>query len=165
MRGSIRLAAIGTVSLAVAGAAQSAEFYKVKILPTDLAIEAAVTALESCPRGIVSVVDANGFERAFIASDNSQTRAITTSARAKALTALWAGIPSLDLVKPAMTESGGITAFVQNNKGLAPGDGGVPIKVRGEVIGAMGMSAPGQVAHTCADKGIARIQDRLDALQ
>jgi uncharacterized protein GlcG (DUF336 family) len=151
--------------VASAAAAESAEFYKVKILPTDLAIEAAETAVASCPRGIVSVVDANGTERAFIASDNSQTRVITTSSRAKALTALWGGMPSLDLVKPAMAEPGGITAFVQNNKGLAPGDGGVPIRVRGELIGAIGMSAPGAVAHVCAEKGIAKIQDRLNALQ
>lgn len=165
MRRSIFVAAAGMAVLAAAPSSQAAEFTKIKILPTELAIEAAETAIANCARGTVSIVDATGAERAFIVGDHSQTRVLLRSSRQKALTALYGGMPSLDMVKPAIATPGGMTAWALEHRGMAPGDGGVPIKVRGELIGAVGMSAPGTVAHVCAEKGIAKIQDRLNALQ
>lgn len=167
----MRLMSCVGVAAALAGfssaLAFAADWPKQKILPLDLALEAAQATMALCPRGTISVVDATGTERLFMLGDQAQDRIGIDNARGRALAALGSRMNSSAARKQAESQPGGAVRWLLENPQFRS-DGGVPIMVGKEVVGAIGLTAPGAARNpneVCIAAGIAKIQARLDALR
>ncbi len=167
------LATVGTFVLALLGhAAQAQVQLSGAILPSSLAQEAAAEAIKACEaknyRVSASVVDTAGGERVLLRGDHSTVHTRETAFK-KAYTIVTLGPifgigTTGDLTeKIAKTPTGPALASVSNVILLA---GGVAIRSGGETIGALGVGgAPGgALDEACAQAGVARIQQRVDAL-
>jgi uncharacterized protein GlcG (DUF336 family) len=122
----------------------------------------AETALAECgSRASVAVVDRTGRLRVFLQGDGAQPHNIEL-ARRKAYTANTFGRPSGEWAKRMETE-----ARIAGQRALTdviPLQGGVPIKIGNETIGAVGLSgAPngGEQEEACGKAGIAKVADQL----
>ena len=125
-----------------------------------MAMTIAQTALEQCTlRVSVAVVDRTGRLRVFLQGDGAMPHNLEL-ARRKAYTALTFGRTSLEWGKRTETQNQGqrmLTDVITNQ-------GGVPIKLGNETIGAVGLSgAPngGQQEEDCGKAGIAKVADQL----
>ena len=110
----------------------------------------------------VTVIDAAGLVKAFARDENTGPHTIDTSKR-KAFTALtfagrWA--TSLEAAKAWKSVLGSPMPNVEGTTGMG---GGVPIKVDGVAIGAVGVSGAvgGDKDEICANAGIAKIAELL----
>ncbi|MEM8674133.1 MAG: heme-binding protein [Cyanobacteria bacterium P01_G01_bin.67] len=115
-------------------------------ISTELAMKATSVALQSCKNKqlqcIVTVVDSQGLLKSQIVMDGAFPHAIETSMR-KARTAASRRQATHLLEEVTSTEPD--IAMTFNAIGLTTLSGGVPIKVDGQVIGAIGISgAPGE---------------------
>ena len=106
----------------------------------------------------VTVIDAGGLMKAFVRDENTGPHTIDTSKR-KAFTALtfasrWS--TSLEAAKAWGSALGSPMPNVEGTTGMG---GGVPIKVDGIAIGAVGVSGAvgGDKDEICANAGIAKI--------
>ena len=135
------------------------------MLSADAAIEAARAALAKC-RGdgqkvSVTVIDAAGRQKAMIRDDGAAPHSPEHSFR-KAYTALSQRMPSADYGKRA-AEAKGIAIGPQLLPNITTSAGGIPIRVDGKVVGAIGISGtPGSAGGgehdaTCAEAGAARV--------
>jgi len=135
------------------------------MLSADAALDAARAALAKC-RGdgqkvSVTVVDASGRPKAMIRDDGAAPHTAEHSFR-KAYTALSQRMPSADYGKRA-AEAKGIAIGPQLLPNITTSAGGIPIRVDGKVVGAIGISGtPGSAGGgehdaTCAEAGAARI--------
>lgn len=141
-------------------------------LPLGLAQEAAQEAIRSCEanghRVSASVVDVSGLERAFLRGDGSTVHTRETAFR-KAYTVatlgpiFGAGTSGALAEKIGKTPTGPALASVSNVILLA---GGVAIRSGAETIAALGVGgAPGgALDEQCAVAGVAKIQERTDAI-
>ena len=137
-------------------------------LPTmTLDAEAAKRAAEACLahavkngwRSTVSVVDAAGDLIYARRMDGAPILSVEPS-RMKAQTALQRGEPSQDMIAPlnAAADNDLILAMQMND---FPASGGVPIRVGGLIVGAIGVGGgPPGTDHECANVGIAAIGAR-----
>jgi uncharacterized protein GlcG (DUF336 family) len=135
------------------------------MLSTDAAVEAARAALAKC-RGdgqkvSVTVIDAAGRPKAMIRDDGAAPHTAEHSFR-KAYTALSYRMPSADYGKRA-AEAKGVAIGPQLLPNITTAAGGVPIKVDGKTVGAIGISGTpssaggGEHDATCASAGAARV--------
>lgn len=143
-----------------------------RLLPLDLAQEAAREAIRACEAGghrvSASVVDVSGVERAFLRGDRSTVHTRETAFK-KAYTVatlgpiFGAGTSGALAEKIGKTPTGPALASVSNVILLA---GGVAIRSGDEVLAALGVGgAPGgALDEQCALAGVATIQQRVDAL-
>lgn len=143
-----------------------------KSLPLSLAQEAALEAIRSCEanghRVSASVVDVSGVERAFLRGDRSTVHTHETAFK-KAYTVATLGpifgasTSGALAEKISKTPTGPALATVSNIILLA---GGVAIRSGEETIAALGVGgAPGgALDEQCALAGVAKIQDRVNAL-
>lgn len=143
-----------------------------KSLPLSLAQEAAQEAIRSCEanghRVSASVVDVSGVERAFLRGDRSTVHTRETAFK-KAYTVATLGPIFGASASGALAEkinktpTGPALATVSNIILLA---GGVAIRSGEETIAALGVGgAPGgALDEQCALAGVAKIQDRVNAL-
>lgn len=143
-----------------------------KTLPLDLATEAAAEAIHSCEahgyRVSASVVDVTGLERVLLRGNHSTVHTRETAFK-KAYTIATLGPIFGASTTGALTERIGKTptgpalSTVSNVILLA---GGVSLKSGDETLGALGIGgAPGgQLDEACAVAGVAKVQDRLNAL-
>jgi uncharacterized protein GlcG (DUF336 family) len=134
----------------------------VKILPTALAVEAAIASCKGQGYNItVTIVDRAGDLKLLLVGDGASALSRELSRR-KAYTSAMRRITTADLAKqvampgafnPTLYDTQMVTAL-----------GGVPIKVGNETIGAIGVSgAPGgDKDEACANAGLAKISDRLN---
>jgi uncharacterized protein GlcG (DUF336 family) len=136
-----------------------------KILPAALAVEAAQAAIASCKaQGYtvsVALVDRAGNLKLLLVGDGAS--ALTRSlGRRKAYTAAIRRMPTGELAKQVATP-GAFNPTLYDRQ-LVAVQGGVPIKVGDETIGAIGVSgAPGgDKDEACANAGLAKIADRLN---
>jgi uncharacterized protein GlcG (DUF336 family) len=136
-----------------------------KILPAALAVEAAQAAMAACKaQGYaisVAVVDRTGNPKLLLVGDGAG--ALTPSlSRRKAYTAAIRRVSSGELAKQVAVP-GAFNPTLYDRQ-LVAVQGGVPIKVGDEMIGAIGVSgAPGgDRDEACANSGIAKITDRLN---
>ena len=167
------LAVVAAVTI-VAGATEAHAQVQLsgKSLPLILAQEAAQEAIRSCEanghRVSASVVDVAGVERAFLRGDRSTIHTRETAFK-KAYTVATLGPIFGANTSGALTEkisktpTGPALATVSNVILLA---GGVAIRSGDETIAALGVGgAPGgALDEQCAFAGIARIQERVNAL-
>lgn len=143
-----------------------------KVLPMSLALEAAQEAIRSCEtsgyRISASVVDVAGLERVALRGDRSTVHTRETAFK-KAYTEATLGpifgstTTGALAEKVSKTPTGPALASVSNVILLA---GGVAIRSGDETIGALGVGgAPGgALDEMCAVSGVAKIQDRVNAL-
>lgn len=143
-----------------------------KTLPLVLAQEAAQEAIRSCEasgyRISASVVDVAGVERAFLRGDRSTVHTRETAFK-KAYTEATLGpifgatTTGLLTEKISKTPTGPALSTVSNVILLA---GGVAIRSGDETIAALGVGgAPGgALDEQCAQAGVAKIQERVNAL-
>lgn len=167
---AIFLTAIVTCGLAPSAHAQVQ--LSGKILPLELAQEAAREAINSCEssgyRVSASVVDVAGVERTFLRGDHSTIHTRETAYK-KAYTIATLGpifgtnTTSQLAEKVAKTPTGPALSTVSNVILLA---GGVAIRSGNETLAAIGVGgAPGgALDEVCAQAGVARIQARVNAL-
>jgi uncharacterized protein GlcG (DUF336 family) len=141
-------------------------------LPMSLAIEAAQEAVRSCEargyRVSASVVDTSGLERVLLRGDASTVHTRETAFK-KAYTIVTLG-PIFGQTstgalseRVAKTPTGPALATVSNIILLA---GGVALRAGDETLAAIGVGgAPGgALDEACAVAGVAKVQQRLDAL-
>jgi uncharacterized protein GlcG (DUF336 family) len=165
-----RLLAISALVLAVPATAQVQ--LSGKQLPLDLAVEAAGEAVRSCEAGgyrvSVAVVDVSGVERALLRGDHSTIHTRETAFK-KAYTIVTLGpvfgakTTGALAERVSKTPTGPALASVSNVILLA---GGVAIQSGGETLAALGVGgAPGgALDEACALAGVAKIQERVNAL-
>ena len=135
-----------------------------KVLPVALAIEAAQAAMASCKaqgyNATVTVTDRNGQPQLLVVADNGNRLGPQLSRR-KAYTSAVLRVSTGDFKKRVATP-GAFNPGVFDQE-LTTEQGGLPIKVGTETIGAIGVSgAPGgDKDEACASAGLAKISDRL----
>lgn len=135
-------------------------------ISTALAVEADEAAIAACAAQGLKVtaltIDAAGVPIALISGDGAAT--ITQRiASGKAETALKMKMTSGEAVDRSKTDAAFMAQLMADPSMGPPRQGGIPIAVGGEVIGAIAVSgAPtGAVDEPCAKAGLAKIQDRL----
>jgi uncharacterized protein GlcG (DUF336 family) len=135
-------------------------------IATDLAVEAAQTAIASCAaQGLkvtALVVDTAATPIAMISGDGAA--AITQRiASGKATTALKMKMTSGEAGERAKTDAGFMAQLMADPAMGTPRQGGVPIMLGSDIVGAIAVSgAPsGAQDEPCARAGIAKIQDRI----
>lgn len=131
-----------------------------KNISIQMALVVAQTALAGCSSRVsVAVVDRTGRLKVFLQGDGGSPHNIELSRR-KAYTALTFRRTSLEWAKRTGTQNQGQRMLSD----VIPQQGGVPIMIGDEVIGAVGLSgAPngGQQEEDCGKAGIAKIADQL----
>jgi uncharacterized protein GlcG (DUF336 family) len=134
-------------------------------ISADAALEAASASLAFCRKEggkvSVTVVDASGRVKAMVRDDGAAPHSAEHSMR-KAYTALTYRMPSADYGKRA-AEAKGVAIGPQLLPNITTAAGGVPIKVGGVTVGAIGVSGTPSSAGggagdaKCAEAGLARI--------
>lgn len=160
------------VLLAFASPSQAQVQLSGKVLPLSLALDAAQAALQSCEasgyRVSVSVVDVAGVERAYLRGDHATIHTRETAFK-KAYTIATLGPIFGATTSGALTErisktsTGPALSMVNNIILLA---GGVALRSGDETLAAIGVGgAPGgALDEACAVVGVAKVQERLNAL-
>jgi uncharacterized protein GlcG (DUF336 family) len=158
---SVRLAAAAAVAtlLAVPGPAH-AQLLNERNVSAHMALAIAQEALDKCGwHTSVAVVDRTGRLRVFIQGDGASPHNLEL-ARRKAYTANTFGRTSLEWMKRTETGNPGQRYLSE----VIPLQGGTPIKIGNETVGAVGLSgAPngGQQEEDCGKAGIAKVADQL----
>lgn len=132
----------------------------------DLAVAAAQAAIAACAQAGyrigATVIDSSGEARAMLTADGSDGSHVFVAMR-KAITALAFRMPSSEALQ-AVSRDGTLLAKV--TPAMFVEGGAIPIKVRDEVIGAIGASgaAGSPIGHqdeVCARAGLEAIQPKL----
>ncbi|TCO73021.1 GlcG/HbpS family heme-binding protein [Rhodovulum euryhalinum] len=152
------------LALPAGGAAAQDAFVDYKALKPELALAAAVAAMEYCrAEGYqvgVAVTDRFGVMQAFV-RDRFAGAHVEETARRKAWTAASFRTSTLELAE--LTAPGTMFSGIRDlNEALALG-GGVTIEHAGSIVGAIGVSgAPGpDLDNDCARQGIAAIEEEM----
>ncbi|HEV2645843.1 MAG TPA: heme-binding protein [Acidobacteriaceae bacterium] len=163
IRRSGLIVAFGLVAVLTSGAAGKAQALLVqKQLSNDASLAVVQGALEKCHadgyRVSLSLLDSSGLVKIQVRGDGTGPHTLENSRR-KAYTALTFKRPSGDTAKAWAAA----TTPPPVIEGTVGAQGGLPIKVGNEVIGAIGISgAPGgEKDEACAAAGIAKIADLL----
>jgi uncharacterized protein GlcG (DUF336 family) len=160
---SLRFGTAAVSAALLAGShAASAQVLMERNVSVKMALTIAETALAECgARTSVAVVDRAGRLKVFLQGDGARPHNIEL-ARRKAYTANTFGRTSLEWMK--RTAEGGISGQ-RALTDVIPLQGGTPIKVGDDTIGAVGLSgAPGGGAkeEACGKAGIAKVADQLN---
>lgn len=109
----------------------------------------------------VSVVDSAGVLKVLLAADGASPRGVQSSTN-KAVTALTFSSSTGKLGEQAKSDKG-LADKLAANPGFNARAGGVPIQVRGETIGAIGVGGArgSEKDEACAIAGIEKVQSRL----
>jgi uncharacterized protein GlcG (DUF336 family) len=132
---------------------------------SDLALEAAQTAIATCQRNgynvAVTVVDSAGEVRLLLTSDAAPQRAVDSST-GKALTVIAFKVPSATVAQQAASDPA-LAARIAADPKLRARAGALPLTVGSDLIGAIGVGgAPGgEKDEACAAAGIEKIKSRL----
>lgn len=160
------LLAVAVLAMTTASAqAEDSAFVEFKVLKPELALRAAVAAMEHCrAEGYqvgVAVVDRFGVTQAFVRDRFAGAHTIETATR-KAWTAVSfrSGTSELDLA----TRPDAISAGIRQISMALPLGGGLMIEEGGgSIVGGIGVSgAPGpDIDDVCAEAGIAAIEEEI----
>ena len=164
MKKIISLIILGIIPTFFVQAAEDDAFVEFKVLKPEIAIKAAISAMNFCQdEGYqvgVSVVDRFGLTQAFIKSRYAGLHVQETATR-KALTSVSFRPPTLSLDES--TQPGKEAFGIRFISTPLPLGGGVPIEAEGSIVAGIGVSgAPGtDIDDECARAGIAAIEDDL----
>jgi uncharacterized protein GlcG (DUF336 family) len=162
--GACAAAALSLFAATSAIAADALPTETVKLLPAALAVEAAQAAVAACAAQgyhvTATVADRRGVPEVMIVGDGARYLTQEVTRRRAYTAALW-GMSVADFTK-RFAQPGGFNPAVYDPQ-LVTGDGGLPIKVGNETIGAIAAAgAPGgDKDEACAQAGLAKISDRL----
>jgi uncharacterized protein GlcG (DUF336 family) len=150
---------------ALSAAAQDGPFVEFRVLAPELALRAAVAALEDCRAAGyqvgVAVVDRMGLMQVFV-RDRFAGPHVEEAAIRKAWTSVSFRTDTLAL--DAQTRPDSISAGIRDISRPLPLGGGVPVNAGdGDLVGGIGVSgAPGpDIDDGCARAGIAAIEDDI----
>jgi uncharacterized protein GlcG (DUF336 family) len=135
-------------------------------LSVDMAETIARAAIDQCRRmgfrTTITVIDSAGLMKAFLRDEGTGPHTISLS-RAKAYTALTLASRFATSGAFATARNSTLGSPMSNIEGVVGVAGGVPIKYRDEVIGAVGSSGAvgGDKDEICSNAGIAAVADRL----
>ena len=164
MKKIISLIILGIIPTFFVQAAEDDAFVEFKVLKPEIAIKAAISAMNFCQDGGyqvgVSVVDRFGLTQAFIKSRYAGLHVQETATR-KAWTSVSFRTPTLSLDES--TQPGKEAFGIRFISTPLPLGGGVPIEAEGSIVAGIGVSgAPGtDIDDECARAGIAAIEDDL----
>ena len=164
MKKIISLIIVGIIPTFFVQAAEDDAFVEFKVLKPEIAIKAAISAMNFCQdEGYqvgVSVVDRFGLTQAFIKSRYAGLHVQETATR-KAWTSVSFRTPTLSLDES--TQPGKEAFGIRFISTPLPLGGGVPIEAEGSIVAGIGVSgAPGtDIDDECARAGIAAIEDDL----
>lgn len=131
-----------------------------------LALEAAQVAVSTCTangyKTAASVVDSAGVLKALLAADGASQRGVESS-QAKAYTSISFRLPSGEVAKQTEADAELKARLAADPKHRARA-GALPLFVKGELIGAIGVGgAPGsEKDEACAQAGLDKVKDRLN---
>ena len=126
-------------------------------LATDIAI-AAIAACEKLTYKITAtVVDLDGVPQAMIRGDGAGIHTVQ-AARDKAFTAVTYGRAGSEIAEQYKTNPSAVSL---KQPFLIPGDGGLPIKIGGEVVGALGISGSPGKDEVCGNAALDTVKARL----
>jgi uncharacterized protein GlcG (DUF336 family) len=134
-------------------------------VPEALALEAAQSAIAACQANgykvAAAVVDSAGGTHLLVGAEGIRQGALDSSIK-KAFTALTMKVPSAAIEAQAKTDTA-LQAKIAADPRLFARAGGLPITVKGEIVGAIGVGgAPGgDKDEACATAALAKIKDRL----
>lgn len=135
-------------------------------LSVDMAEAIARGAIDQCRRmgfrTTITVIDSAGLLKAFLRDEGTGPHTISLS-RAKAYTALTLASRFATSGAFATARNSTLGSPMSNIEGVVGVAGGVPIKYRDEVIGAVGSSGAvgGDKDEICSNAGIAAVADKL----
>ena len=158
------VAAFATVAGGRAMAADPLPTETHKVLTANLAVEAAQAAIAACEaqgyKMTVTIVDRTGAPKVVVVGDGANKLGAEITRR-KAYTSAMMRVTSGDFGK-RVSAPGAFNPAVFDPQ-LTTAQGGVPIKIGDDTIGAIGAGgAPvGDKDEACANAGIAKISDRL----
>jgi uncharacterized protein GlcG (DUF336 family) len=137
-----------------------------KALSLEMAQAIAQGAVERCRADgftvSVTVIDGSGLLKAFLRDEGNGPHTIDLSRR-KAYTALTFASRYATSLEAAKAWNSTLGSPMPNIEGVVGVGGGVPIKVGGVAIGAVGVSGAvgGDKDEICANAGIAKVADKL----
>ena len=151
------VAAIGTAAVP----ARAADVLPTHRLSAAVATDIAVAAIAACEKMTyaitATVVDYDGVVQALIRGDGAGIHTVQT-AQDKAFTAVTYGRPGSATGKSYTDSPSGV---ILKEPHLIPGDGGLPIKIGNEVVGALGISGSPGKDEVCGNAALDQVRARL----
>jgi uncharacterized protein GlcG (DUF336 family) len=162
MRSNLLLLAALAVSVLPAVPARGADVMPTHRLSAALATDLAVEAIAACTKlGFAitaAVLDAGGIPQAIVRGDGAGLHTVQT-AQDKAFTAITYGRATSDVAQRERTN--GPSAVIAKEPRLIAGDGGLPITIGNEVVGALGISGSPGKDEVCGNAAIDKLRARL----
>jgi uncharacterized protein GlcG (DUF336 family) len=148
--------AVGTVP------ARAADVLTTHRLSAQLATEIAQGAIAACTKLTynitAAVVDSDGVTQALIRGDGAGIHTVQ-AAHDKAFTAVTYGRPGSETQKAYVASPP--SGVILKEPYLLPGDGGLPIKIGNEVVGALGVSGSPGKDEVCGNAALDGVRARL----
>ena len=156
----VAVAALVAMGLAAAPA-RGADVLIAHRLSAALATDIAVAAIAACEKLTykitAAVVDYDGVNQALIRGDGAGVHTVQ-AARDKAFTAVTYGRATSAVGEQYKTSQ---SAVILKEPFLIPGDGGLPIKIGNEVVGALGVSGSPGKDEVCGNAALDQYRNRL----
>jgi len=145
-----------------AAPARGADVLTTHRLSAALATDIAVAAIAACSKmtyaTTAAVVDSDGVTQALIRGDGAGIHTVQ-AARDKAYTAVTYGRPGSAVGKRYTADPP--SGVILKEPYLIPGDGGLPIKIGNEVVGALGISGSPGKDEVCGNTALGSVSARL----
>ena len=156
----VALVALAATGLAAAPA-RGADVLTTHRLSAALATDIAVGAIAACTKMgyaiTAAVVDIDGVNQALIRGDGAGIHTVQ-AAHDKAFTAVTYGRAGSAIGEGYKTNPSGV---ITKEPYLIPGDGGLPIKIGNEVVGALGVSGSPGKDEVCGNAALDQVRGRL----
>ena len=142
--------------------ARGADVLTTHRLSAQLATDIAIASIAACTKLTYNitavVVDSDGMMQALIRGDGAGIHTMQT-AQDKAFTAVTYGRAGSEVAKGFVANpTGGV---ILKEPRLIPGDGGLPIKIGNEVVGALGISGSPGKDEVCGNAALDGVKARL----
>jgi uncharacterized protein GlcG (DUF336 family) len=157
----LALSALAAMAVATAPA-RSADVLTTHRLSAQLATEIAVDAIAACAKMTytitAAVVDSDGVTQVLIRADGAGIHTVQ-AAHDKAFTAVSYGRAGSETQKAYLASPP--QGVILKEPYLIPGDGGLPIKIGNEVVGALGVSGSPGKDEVCGNAALDLVRSRL----
>jgi uncharacterized protein GlcG (DUF336 family) len=157
----LALSAVAAMAVATVPA-RSADVLATHRLSAQLATEIAVDAIAACAKMTYTitavVVDSDGVTQALIRGDGAGIHTVQ-GAHDKAFTAVSYGRAGSETQKVYLASPP--QGVILKEPYLIPGDGGLPIKIGNEVVGALGVSGSPGKDEVCGNAALDMVRARL----
>ncbi len=152
------LATLGSVAVPAQGADILMTHRLSSALATDIAVDAVAACAKMTYAVTAAVVDADGVTQVLIRGDGARIHTVQ-AAHDKAFTAVTYGRPGSAVAKTYTDNPP--SGVILKEPYLLPGDGGLPIKIGDEVVGALGISGSPGKDEVCGNAALDQVRSRL----